>query len=429
MYGFFIAITITAKALGYTSIIDSMYRQSLITYVLGLQFLICCFPVEKWRNRLTAVWSLFPIIVLSTFTAISLELHYFHSFTIALWFLTAGYALGMNEKLRQSFSEFYNLLTCEGIIETIEHVYSKRRLGSIFKVFWLIMFVHIVVSANDNLEERTSLWIYATCCSILQYFSLSLLILDGTFIILWIVEAFLKWSVRHRISDEIEIGEYGNRMKVKAIVIPIFGICCVNSLSVLYFTNDNKSRERLYLSAAVIYSVICCTVIFRLALLLCDETLQALSTSLWGSFWRHVRAILLTIFLFCTFIYASWNISEDLKLYLLYWMVETLIRTMKTSAIYVLHLYDFLSSNGIEQVEEKVYKLHLIVDIVMVLYAIYLGIFILATWDFLKIGGLSKYIMYFKFYVDNVHLKFGAYIVLSVFWHACYWHQILSIHC
>ena len=44
-------------------------------------------------------------------------------------------------------------------------------------------------------------------------------------------------------------------------------------------------------------------------------------------------------------------------------MADTLVQTLKSLAVYMLNVYDILSSNGIEQLEEKVYQLEVMANI------------------------------------------------------------------
>ena len=111
---------------------------------------------------------------------------------------------------------------------------------------------------------------------------------------------------------------------------------------------------------AFVYLNICCLQIVLYALNHCNETLQILSTSLLENIWAHVRAILLT-FLLGLLTYVSWP-KLSLGPFHSFLIADALVQTLKTLAVYILNVYDFFSSNGIEQLEEKVYLLEVMAN-------------------------------------------------------------------
>ena len=345
----------------YTLIFIGIYtRQGILTNVLVCQSLMVFFPIDKWLGRFRAVRLLFPII-LATFAGLFLKPH--SPLTIALWFFMAGYELDMHEKLRQSFREVRNPLVHIGIIKTIERLYKERKIGWTLKVFWLISFVNALpeVFIKKELkknENEISVFFSTTSNNILQYLALFLVSVDVAGIVVWTVEAILKWSVRHRV-DAIETGELDN----------VFSALKINFVYVsIYIFLLPQPCTCLYRHGALVYLDVCRLIIVQRALKLCNETLQILSTSLLENIWAHVRAISLT-FLLGLLIYMSWPklFIEPLYSYLI---ADALVQTLKTLTVYMLNVYDFLSSNGIEQLEEKVYPLEVMANIITIVGSI-----------------------------------------------------------
>ena len=319
---------------------------------------------------------------------------------MAFCFFIAGYALGVNKELTQSIGEVQKLVSLKGFFETIKHLYIDRQVGWILRVFWLIMFVavgtvrmHSVSTTNESgkwigafFVDESGKWIgaffVAASGSLLQYLVFSLLLLDAFIFILWLVQAILKLSGGHT-ADEIEINVFKKRRKVKDIIPATFLINCIVPLCSFYFCDDETYQVQ-YPIAAVVLSLFSCIGNPWFALLLCNTTLQTLSIS-WGTVWAHVRAILLTICLLSIFIYMTWSLepklftSEIVELvYHISLIVAAIMQTIKMLIVYILYVFDFLSPNGIEQVQEKVYMFHFIADIFALMWAVLL--FITIVW-------------------------------------------------
>ena len=341
--------------INYTLTFIGIYtRQGILTNVLVCQSLMVFFPIDEWLDRFRAVRLLFPTI-LATFAGLFLKPH--SPLTIALWFFMAGYELDMHEKLRQSFREVRNHLVHVEINETIERLYKERQIGWTLKVFWLISFVNalpevFIKTEFKNNENEISVFFSTTSNNILQHHALFPVSVDAACIVVWTVEAILKWSVRHRV-DAIETGELGNRIKIKDEVFLDLKISFAYVSTVLLLPHSFRYVAFVYLN-------ICCLQIVLCALNHCNETLQILSTSLLENIWAHVRAILLT-FLLGLLIYVSWP-KLSLGPFHSFLIADALVQTLKTLAVYILNVYDFLSSNGIEQLEEKVYLLEVMAN-------------------------------------------------------------------
>ncbi len=343
--------------------------QGILTYVFVCQSLMVFFSIDEWLGRFRAVRLLFPII-LATFADLLLKPAHYLDLTIVLCFFMVGYELDMHEKLRQSFREVRSHV---GIIKTIKHLYKERQIGLSLKVCWLISFViavlvvfidkecnnndEVFIKTEFNSNNGNEILVFPSIASnnILQYFALFLVSVDVACIVLWTVEAILKWSVRDRV-DAIEIGRLEKRIsKIKDDVFLVFGINFPYALIHTFILPEPYRR------GAFLYLSMCCLQIVPAASKLCNETLQIQSTSSLGNIWTHVRAILPT-FLICLLIYVSWP-NLFLKPFLSYLMADTLVQTLKSLAVYMLNVYDILSSNGIEQLEEKVYLLEVMANI------------------------------------------------------------------
>ena len=266
----------------------------------------------------------------------------------------AGYELDMHEKLRQSFREDRNHL----VHVEIKRLYKERQIGWTLKVFWLISFVNalpdvFIKKEFKNNENEISVFFSTTSNNILQHLALFLVSVDAASIVLWTVEAILKWSVRHRV-DAIETGELGNRNKIKD---DVFSALKINFL----YVSTVPLLPYSFRYVAFVYLNICYLQIVLCALKLCNETLKILSTSLLENIcMAHVRAILLT-FLLGLLIYTS-SPKPSLGPFHSFLIADALVQTLKTLVVYILNVYDFLSSNGIEQLEEKVYLLEVMAN-------------------------------------------------------------------
>ncbi len=340
--------------INYTPIVIGIHtEQGILTYVLVCQALMVFFSIDEWLDRFRAVRLLFPIILATAFAGLFLKPH--SPLTIAFWFFIAGYKLDMHEKLGQSFREVRNQLVHVEIIETIECLYKERQIGWTLKVFWFVSFVNALPEAFIKKKFNLLVFLSTGSNNILQYFALFLVSVDVDCIVRWTVMAILKWSVIHRVNDTIEC-KYAILGDIKGnVLLVLFGPIFLEVLGNIFLLPQS------YRHGAFVYLNTCCVIIVVRALNHCNETLQILSTSLLENIWTHFRAILLT-FLLGLLIYMSW-LKLSLNPLHSYTIADALVHTLKTLAVYMLNVYDFLSSNGIEQLEEKVYPLKVMANI------------------------------------------------------------------
>ena len=362
----FIPITLLPQAVADVFELD---KGGIFMEILVYQTSIMVFDlvVERFLNNSPAR-SIVSIVV-GTFLTSAFCKYDKYRLTFAFGVFMAGYAFGMNENLKQSYRD---LFTREGRLEIIKHFYTKHKKSWSLKILWLLQFFYRTTETISHGTTKNDIplqcqWTPILCISlasntVLQYFALLLLLVHPISIVLWIVEAFLKWSASHRVDEQ-------DRQLIDIFIW-------------ISFTFDNLTFHYRGLNLETIYQSVCSLFLRCYLFTLCLALMDCFKISMneRESKWAHIRAVMLSIFIILLAFCSCWLLRADF-LSLIVTGVHTLIFLVISASMFVAYYSKWMQHDD-EQLEKNVFKVQAVAGCINVGFGIIS--FLMGLWMVLK---------------------------------------------